>query len=421
MTEVDSTVLGWLVPALVVFGTAALLILITIWLVRRIRRSPKARAAAGVIRDSAGAALVRLDDEVGELDLEVGLSGAMYGGGAPASLHRALLTAQHVRDSSFEEYRALGSPSLTPDEIRRRSGRIERKVATAMSTISHARTEHVAWMHANVSAAAQVDAARGRLAALRIAMGEPQRLIDDLSSRFAEDEWRAAARAAESAFAEAAEAERLLSVAAEEAADPSRSSLADVARAERSLRQAEADARALEETHRLVTQAAQAVPSEFEAARAALRQAEGIRQHLEPVDAERLGTEVRAVAAALDALEADAPRRPTHTVDRIVRLRDRLDFALGDARTAQQRLRGARTALPGTLASARGMIARAEASVSHARAGAPARLRLLSAERELAEARQAADPVEALDAARRAMRDAEDASALADYDRLGTP
>ena len=353
MTEADGTVLGWLIPALVVFGTAALLVLIAIWLVRRIRRSPKARAAAGVIRDSAGAALVRLDDEVGELDLEVGLSGAMYGGGAPASLHRALLTAQHVRDSSFEEYRALGSPSLTPDEIRRRSGRIERKVATAMSTISHARTEHVAWMHANVSAAAQVDAARGRLAALRVAMGEPQRLIDDLSSRFAEDEWRAAARAAESAFAEAAEAERLLSVAAEEAADPSRNSLADVARAERALRQAEADARSLEETHRLVTQAAQAVPSEFDAARAALRQAEAIRQHLEPVDAERLGTEVRAVAAALDALEADAPRRPTHTVDRIVRLRDRLDFALGDARTAQQRLRGARTALPGTLASAR--------------------------------------------------------------------
>ncbi len=35
MTEVDGTVLGWLVPALVVFGTAALLILITVWLVRR--------------------------------------------------------------------------------------------------------------------------------------------------------------------------------------------------------------------------------------------------------------------------------------------------------------------------------------------------------------------------------------------------
>ena len=421
MTELDSTLLTWLIPALVVFGSAALLVLIAVWVVRRIRRSPKARAAAALVRDGAGAALVRLDDEVGELDLEVGLSGAMYGGGAPASLHRALLTAQHVRDSSFEEYRALGSPSLTPDEIRRRSGRIERKVATAMSTISHARTEHVAWMHANVSAAAQVDAARGRLAALRVAMGDPQRLIDDLSSRFAADEWRAAARAADSAFAEAAEAERLLSVAAEEAADPSRSSLADLARAERALRQAEADARALEETHRLVTQAAQAVPSEFDAARGALRQAEGIRQHLEPVDAERLGTELRAVAAALDELEADAPRRPTFTVDRIVRLRDRLDFALGDARTAQQRLRGARTALPGTLASARGMIARAEASVAHAHAGAPARLRLLSAERELAEARQAADPVEALDAARRAMRDAEDASALADYDRLGTP
>ena len=33
MTEIDGTVLGWLVPALVVFGIAVLLILITIWLV----------------------------------------------------------------------------------------------------------------------------------------------------------------------------------------------------------------------------------------------------------------------------------------------------------------------------------------------------------------------------------------------------
>ena len=43
--------------------------------------------------------------------------------------------------------------------------------------------------------------------------------------------------------------------------------------AERALRRAEAEARTLEETHRLVTQAAQAVPGEFAAARTALRQA----------------------------------------------------------------------------------------------------------------------------------------------------
>jgi hypothetical protein len=190
--------------------------------------------------------------------------------------------------------------------------------------------------------------------------------------------------------------------------------------AERRLRLAEADARTLEETHRLVTQAGQALTGEFEAARAALRQAITTCEHLPPAEATRLAGEVREISAQLDALQPGAGRRPTHAVDRIARLRDRLDLALGEARTAQQRLRGARTALPGTLAAARGVVAQAEASVVHSRS-ATARLRLLTAQRELAEARQAPDPVAALDAARRAMREAEDAKALADYERTNAP
>lgn len=167
-------------------------------------------------------------------------------------------------------------------------------------------------------------------------------------------------------------------------------------------------------------QAAQAVPDEISAARTALRQASVTREHLDAPDAERLGAELRAIEQELNRIETDAARRPTRTVDAIARLRGRLDLALGDARTAQQRLRGARTALPGTVAAARGALAQAEASVSRSRAGADARSRLLSAQRELARARQAEDPVAALDAARRALRDAEDAKALADYARLST-
>ena len=160
------------------------------------------------------------------------------------------------------------------------------------------------------------------------------------------------------------------------------------------------------------------MPGEFEAARVALRQAMTTRESLRPADADRLGAELHAIDAELTALETDAARRPTRTVDRIARLRDRLDLALGDVRTAQQRLRGARTALPGTLAAARSAIAQAEASVAHTHANADSRVRLVSAQRELASARQAQDPVAALDAARRAMRDAEDAKSLADFARL---
>jgi chromosome segregation ATPase len=415
--ELAAAVLGWLIPPLIAVAAAVALIAALLWGLRRARRSPRARASAARVRAKAGATLVRLDDEVGELELEVGLSGALYGGGAPASLRRVRMVAQHVRDASFDEYRAISAPDAAPDEIRRVAARIDRKAAEALDLITAARTEHGAWVRANVTAVSQIDAACRRLSELRASMGDPVALVSELSSRFDETEWKDASRAAHAAVAAVAEAEQHLDAAASHAADPSRSSLPELAAAERALRQAETDARILEETHRLVLQAAQAIPAEIAAARAALRQAATTRDHLEPPDADRLGAELRAIEDGLNGIAADAAHRPTRAVEAIARLRGRLDLALGDARTAQQRLRGARTALPGTLAAARGAIARAEASVAHAGAGADARSRLMSAQHELALARQAPDPVAALDAARRAMRDAEDAKALADYAR----
>lgn len=417
MPEAVAAIVGWVVPVVVVLGGTAVAITIVAWAVRRGRRSPRARAAAAADRDRAGVALVRLDDAVGELDLEVGLSGALYGGGAPASLRRARLTAQHVRDASFDEFRAITGDGVLPSEIRVVAARIERRATEALAAIDHARAEHKGWMQAHVSAADQVRTARLRLAHLRESMGNPSALLAELSAAYDESEWREAARAAASAVAQAGDAGRLLEAAASHADDPARDALGELAAGERALRAAETGARTLEETHRLVTDAARAVPDEFAAARTALRQALATREHLEPDAADRLGSEIRAVEESLSALEGDAARHPTRTVDAIARLRDRLDLALGDARTAQQRLRGARTALPGTIAAARSAVAQAEASISHSHASADARVRLVSAQRELAAAREAHDPVEALDAARRAMRHAEDAKALADYAR----
>ncbi|MEV8368379.1 hypothetical protein [Microbacterium sp. NPDC064584] len=419
MPDTAAGILGWVIPAVVVFGVTAIAIAVIAWAIRSARRSPRARAAADALRAKAGGVLVQLDDAVDELDLEVGLSGALYGGGAPTSLRRARLTAQHVRDDSFDEYRAICEPDAAPADIRRVSARIERRSTEALAVIAAARAEHADWVRANVSAAGQVDAARARLAALRESMGDPRALVAELSARYAEEEWVDADAASRAAVEHADKAEKALDAAAARAADPTATALPELAAAERELRRAEAEARTLEETHRLVTQAAQAVTGELDAARTAMRQAAATREQLEPSDSERLGAELRLVQADLGEIEIDAARRPTRTIDRIARLRGRLDLALGDARTAQQRLRGARTALPGTLAAARNTVAQAESALTHARSGADARARLASAQRELAAARQSADPVEALDAARRAMRDAEDARALADFDRLG--
>lgn len=406
---------AWAVPALVVFGTTAVLSTAAIWALRRSRRSPRARAAAEAERVTAGSALLRLDNAVDELDLEVGLSGALYDGSAPPSLRRARITAQRTRDDAFEQFGAL-DPDTHPDEVRRVSHQISGRVAVALATIDHARREHTDWMQRNVTAATQLTAAQRRAERLRGELGDPAALVAGLKARFEPSEWAPAERGAREARAALAEADRLLAQAAAHVDDPTRSVLPDLARAERELRRADAAARTLEETHRLVTEAAPAAGEEIEAARAALRQAGEVRAKLEPDDAARLGAEMRQVAEALDSWAPRADREPTATVDAVARLRGRLDLALGDARTAQQRLRGARTALPGSLAAARAAIARAEPAVAHA--GADARVRLAAAQDELAQARGAADPVAALDAARRALRHAEDASALADYDRL---
>ena len=315
MPDLAAAALGLLLPPLVAVAAAVVLITVLVWVLRRARHSPRARAAAERARAKAGATLVRLDDEVDELDLEVGLSGALYGGGAPASLRRARMTAQHVRDSSFEEFRVISAPDAAPDDIRRVATRIDRKAAEALGLIASARTEHAAWVRENVSAASQIDAARRRLADLRASMGDPVALVAELSSRFDEAEWKDASRAAHDAVSEVAEAEQRLDAAQSLAADPSHSALSELSAAERAIRQAETDARILEETHRLVLQAAQALPDEIAAARTALRQASVTREHLDAPDADRLGAELRAIADGLEGIATDAARRPTRTVE----------------------------------------------------------------------------------------------------------
>ncbi|BDV29388.1 hypothetical protein [Microbacterium terricola] len=421
MAEAWPVVLAWVVPALVVFASAAVAITLIVWGIRQARRGRKARGRAEAARTEAGAALVRLDDAVEELDIEVGLSGALHDGTAPPALRRARLTAQHVRDDGFERFRAISEEGVHPAQVRDGARHIQAKAIEALAAVTRAQAEHGTWVRAHITAGEQVAAARRRLAAARESLGDPAALVAELSQRFADDEWRGAARAAHGAVTAAASAQEHLDRAAELAADPAANALPELAAGERALRQVEAEARALEESHRLVLQAAQALPDEFSAARAAHAQATALLPGLAPAAAERLTAELRGVDARLAELEPDAERRPTRTVDAIARLRGSLDLAVGDARTAQQRLRGARTALPGTLAAARHTIAEAEASVSDGGADADARARLASAQRELAAARQGQDPVAALDAARRAIRDAEDAKALGDYARLAGP
>ncbi|KHK96010.1 hypothetical protein LK09_16760 [Microbacterium mangrovi] len=411
------TVLGWVIPAVVVFGGTAVLAMLIGWAVRASRRSPRARASADRARTDAGAALVRLDDELGDFDIDVTLAGSMYGGDAPPVLRHAKMSAQHVRDQAFGSFAELDDPALVPVERERRAKDVLARVTKALAELDAARAQYARWTAEHRSAGDEVAAVRARLTAVQRQLGDPGALVASLRGRFDPSECADAEAAAARTQAALAEASARLDTAERGAADPTRNALPDLAAAERALRDAQDAARRLDQSAERLTAASDSVAAQFADARSAVRQAAALREQLEPDAAVRLGTAIARASAELDAVEPDSARRPMHAVDRIARIRDGLDLATGDARSAQQRLRGAQTALPGTLATAAAAVSRAEGVA--ATAGADARARLALAQRALGDAQRGTDAMTALDAARRAIRHAEDAEALANYDRLG--
>ncbi len=136
-------------------------------------------------------------------------------------------------------------------------------------------------------------------------------------------------------------------------------------------------------------------------------------------DAETGEAIIRAIASVETALAAgERTKDPIAELDLVGNAVAELDLALASARNQQQRLEHARAALVGTLVSAKSQIAEVRGYIGGRGVGVDARTRLAEAERQLMLAESEADPVEALDAARRAVTHARDADALARYDTM---
>ncbi|KFF59438.1 hypothetical protein JF66_11305 [Cryobacterium sp. MLB-32] len=151
-----------------------------------------------------------------------------------------------------------------------------------------------------------------------------------------------------------------------------------------------------------------------------LSEARGLRDTHEEADTSaNLNRVIADASAVLDELRT--PGRLSDPAVDLARLRqamDGLDVMRSEARNRQLRLENARTALAGALLTARGQITitRDFTTANRGRVHAAARTRLSEAERQLALAEAEADPVIALDTARRSMTLATDADALARYD-----
>ena len=96
MTDAGNAILGWAIPAAVVFGVTAIAIAVLVWGLRRARRSPRARAAAEAVRidpiEQRGR--IRLEVRVGPDDM-----GRVIGKrGRVANAIRTVVRAAAVRD-----------------------------------------------------------------------------------------------------------------------------------------------------------------------------------------------------------------------------------------------------------------------------------------------------------------------------------
>ncbi len=401
------------------FLVLALIIGIVAFAVLFARRgdSASARAGSGIadLSRRAGTLLVRLDDAVREAEAEVGYATAQFGAERAAPFADSLADARRKLAEAFRLRQALDD--ATPDSD------TDRRAWTL---------QIIALCEQAETLLGEQDAAFRRLRGVEANAGST---LDDLRRRIRDSFARIeSARATTAALGEkyaehvvrdvapnADRAERLLTLASEHAdaaaADISQSGVNAVsgrlAEAAQAARQADALLDAVDRRARELSQA--------ESALAALRTSAGAdiaeaRREVDSAPDADSGAGILAAIASVSTVEPRSPADPVAELDLLGDAIADLDLALASSRNQAQRLEHARAAYEGTLVSARSQIAIARDLVARGRTGVDARTRLAEAERQFEIAQAETDPVEALDAIRRAVTHARDADALARYD-----
>ncbi|TFD28229.1 hypothetical protein [Cryobacterium cryoconiti] len=414
----------WWVPSVVVFGgAAAVLAFIVALLRRRSRERTRVDQALAAERTRAAAiALVRADDVIEAASDELGFALAQFGENATGEFAAALdASKRQVRDAFLLQQRLDDS---VPDSEGERRRWTEQIIALADEAVKRLGSETRVF-----------DSRRGIERDAPLLLEKLRRRLDRVADRVA---------------AGTASLARLGRTYAAPALAPISN---NVARAESALD----DARRAADTAaaRLAREATDPVGDQLLAAEQALHQAGTLLDAIE-LGEDQLHVGFASLARALDAADIElaevralrdgheetAARGELNGViaeaDRVVgelrhpsrlsdpaadqsRLRtamDGLDLIRSEARNRQLRLDNARGALTGALLAARSQITvtRDFINAHPGRVGAAARTRLAEAERQLSLASAEADPVSALDTARKAMTHATDADALARFD-----
>jgi hypothetical protein len=405
-----------------------ILLLAGIGLLFRNREGAKPSSASGLpaLRTKANVLLVRIDQQLAEAENELGFAVAQFGEETTAEFALAVHKARQLSTAAFRLRKELDDSF--PESVTKQREMTLQIVALTETAIAALESQNAAFTgrrSAELEAPGSLAALRKKIEAtanrIEPAIATLQRLSEEYRPQVLAEHEKAIAAARKnlhSALESVEAAERELSPSGVNAVSDA------VQRAGAQLSGAIALLDSIDTLARELDNAENAVVTLVAATRADLAEA---RREREAAPDPETGA---AIVDAIDQLEkqlaaiatATAPADPIRQLDELNAAIAELDTALASARNQAQRLSHARAALVGTLVSAKSQITATRGFIGAGgrRVGADARTRLSEAERELAVAEAEADPVDALDAARRAVTNARDADALARYDAMAS-
>ena len=397
---------------------------VTIGLVLLFRRREGAKptSASGLdqVETRAGVALVRADQALSGSDDELGFAVAQFGETATADFAAAITVARGKLTQAFRLKQLLDDAEPeSPQKRREYALQIVALCEAAQSTIDAQNHDFSAMRSTEANAPAAVESLRTRIAAATERVPRVDETLQRLLATYDPTLSESIATAITGASRSLAEATAATD-SAERGIAPSgvNTVTTDISNAERALHDAIRILDSVDEGAIRLDDAARALSKLIDTSTADLVEARAQRDAAPDADT---GAAIIDAIDDIERIQADiASRRaitPIADLDRLGAAVASLDTALASARNQAQRLEHARIALEGTLVSARSQVAVVHALTREGRrVGADARTRLAEAERQLTIAEAEADPVEALDAARRAVTHARDADALARYD-----
>jgi hypothetical protein len=409
----DLATLVGLVVGVVVTAFAALTVLGVVLLRRRARREALAPPPGTT---DAGVALVRADTALRDGVDELGYAVAQFGEDRTRDFKAALDAARADLDRAFRLQQQLDDAYADSERQRREWTRDIAAIANRVSQTVSAQSQQFASLRRSEADAPETIAQlRRNLAAARDRRAGSAATVAEMKKAYPDDSVAVVAGNLDGADAALGRADAALTAA--EAGVTAKTSVTDqLAAAESGLHEA---TQLLDAIDRRRDELAKAVAG-IEAIRAeeavSLEAARALRDAPpDPDSGAAVNTAIAALESKLAEVAHPGRRDPVADLDALVDASDKLDIAVAAARNQQRRLDGARSALAGALVSARTQLAAVSDYIGTHGGGADARTRLAEGQRNLLLAENEADPVEALDAARRAQTNARDADALARY------